>query len=516
MIFLHKLKEVASSMLPIVAIVLILNFTVVKMESALLIAFFVGLLLVLLGQVLFLVGVDNGVLPMGGLVGSSVTRQGKVWFVLMFGLVFGFVATMAEPDLQVLAGQVSGVDPAIGKYLLMAVVSAGVGIFVALALLRILKGFRLRIILLITYAVVFALAIAVHFVSPDFFAVAFDSGGVTTGPISVPFILSLGVGVASVRAGSKSEDSFGIVGLASAGPILSILILGLFFPSTGEAAAVVTEAAAHTFGDVILSTLADVAIGLSPMIVIFLFFNFLFIKLPKRQLLKLMVGALITFLGLWFFLTGVEYGFSASGTAIGEVLGGKSFNWILIVIGAVIGTAIVYTEPSIKVLGSQVEQVTNGHIGKNMLLNSLAASIAVAVALGVLRALYGLSLWWFIAPGYVLALGLMFFSPPLFTAIAFDSGGVASGTMTATFVLPFIMGICAATGHSVLEFAFGIVALIAMMPIVMLQILGIAYKVKEKRLLRKGSDAGEDIETIDFLMPEDVEEIEDDIDLSGV
>ncbi len=481
---LEKLREVGIAIIPLVAVVLILHFTVAHLEKEAVINFIIGTVMVVLGEVFFLSGVDNSIITMGEACGNSISRFKSVFLVLLFGFVFGLICTIAEPDVQVLGDQVNSVSNGlISRFSLVIIIALGVAIYTALALFRAVTKIKLRTLLLISYIIIFTLAVVSTVTGhSDFLAISFDSGGVTTGPITVPFILALGIGAAATKSGNKSDDSFGMVGLASAGPIMAMLILGMFFKIETKFDPD-SMYAAESLGHVITGTLGNVAIGLAPITGVFLIFQFFFIKLPGKKLLKILVGVLITYVGLVLFLGGVEFGFSKAAMEIGrKVAEAGDIRYILIPIGAVIGVATVYTEPAISVLGKQVEDVTSGQIRGRVLKLALAVGIGLAVTLGIVKVLFAVSLWWFIVPGYMIALVFMFFSPDIFTAIAFDSGGVASGPMTATFSLPLVIGICAAVGDSVMDFAFGLVALVAMMPLIIIQFMGIMYKSKAARL----------------------------------
>lgn len=476
-----KIKESLVSVLPITAIVLILNFTVAPMTGGTVALFLTGALLLIVGMALFALGADIAMMPMGENIGSHLTKTRKLGILIVVALVMGIAITVAEPDLQVLADQV----PSVPNMVLVLAVAVGVGLFLVLALLRIVFQKKLAVILILAYAVVFGLAV---FTSEDFLAVAFDSGGVTTGPITVPFILALGVGVAAVRGGKSSQDdSFGLVAICSIGPILAVMIMGMVFNSSGGFASDLSvpeinsvSDLLHAYGESFPEFFRDVGIALAPIVVFFMIFQFLFLKLPKWQLVKMAIGIGYTYLGLVLFLTGVNVGFMPVGNYLGAQIGSLEFSWILIPLGMVMGFFVVMAEPAVHVLNTQVEEITVGAISKRSMLLSLSIGVAVSVGLAMVRVLTGASIWYFLVPGYVIALGLSFFVPKIFTAIAFDSGGVASGPMTATFLLPFAMGACASLGGNMLTDAFGIVAMVAMTPLVTIQVLGLYYRIKTK------------------------------------
>lgn len=474
----EKIKESLSSVLPITIIVIILHYVVTPMQSGLYILFLTGAVLLILGMGLFTLGADIAMMPMGERIGAELTKSRKLAALIVISLIMGFMITVAEPDLQVLAGQV----PSIADNVIIGAVAFGVGVFLVISILRIIFQIKLSYVLLLCYAIIFVLA---FFTPNDFVPVAFDSGGVTTGPITVPFIMSLGLGVAAVRGGkSAHDDSFGLVALCSVGPILSVLVLGLFYNISGSYEEVII-AEVNNFTDVLNLYMhelphffKEVAIALSPIVFAFIIFQFAFLKLPKSQIIKMTVGVIYTYIGLVVFLTGVNVGFLPAGNYIGHALASLSRNWVLIPIGMVMGFFIVAAEPAVHVLNKQVEEVTGGAISKRAMLISLSLGVATSIGIAMIRILTGISIWYFIVPGYVIALLLMFYVPPIFTGIAFDSGGVASGPMTATFMLPFAMGAADAVGGNILTDAFGLVAMVAMTPLITIQVLGVIYKLK--------------------------------------
>ncbi len=477
-----KIRESCSAVLPITAIVLLLHFTISPMPTGLLAMFLFGAVFLILGMGIFTLGADMAMMPMGEKVGASLTHSKRLWLLIVISFVFGMVITIAEPDLTVLARQV----PSVPDLTLIVTVACGVGIFLVLALLRVIFQIRLSTLLLIFYGIVFLLA---AFSSVDFVSVAFDSGGVTTGPITVPFIMALGIGVASVRGDRTSrDDSFGLVALCSIGPILSVLLLGLFFDSSSGSYGVEQIEAVQSagelfrlFGGMLPEYMWEVFVALAPIVIFFALFQAFSLKLSARQLIKMGVGVLYTYFGLVFFLTGVNAGFLSAGSYLGKTIAALPYRWILIPLGMIIGFFIVAAEPAVHVLNKQVEEISNGSISRRSMLMTLSIGVSVAIGLAMLRILTGISIWYCILPGYVIALALTFFVPKIYTAIAFDSGGVASGPMTATFLLPFAMGACESTGGNVLTDAFGIVALVAMTPLIAIQILGLISHCKNKK-----------------------------------
>lgn len=477
----EKLKEAVLSVLPIALIVFLLCLFFVPVESGLVLSFVIGTVMIILGMALFTIGADVAMTQIGSHVGAKMTASRKLWLVLGLSFLLGVIITVAEPDLQVLATYV----PAIDTGALVITVSVGVGLFLVVSMLRILFVIPMKWILLFFYGVVFFLA----FLSDrNFLSVAFDSGGVTTGPMTVPFIMAIGVGVASIRSDGKAKsDSFGLIALCSIGPILAVLFLGFLYESNTAQTSSILVSAFHSSVDVgseYLSALPDylweVATALFPIVIFFLVFQFLALKLPRRQFHVILIGILYTYVGLVLFLTGVNVGFSSLGYVLGQNLAGGNLRWILIPLSMLMGWFIISAEPAVHVLNKQVSDLSAGAISENMMGRTLSIAVSAAMGLAMVRVLTGMPIMWFMALGYLIALALTFVVPPTFTAIAFDAGGVASGPMTAAFMLPFAMGISNAIGGNVMTDAFGLVALVAMMPLITVQIMGAVSVIKSK------------------------------------
>ena len=478
-----KFQESIASVLPITIIVLLLCFTVAPIPNNMLVSFLMGAVLLIVGMAFFTLGADTAMTPIGTKVGSCITKSRKVWLIVFVSFLLGIIITISEPDLQVLANQVPNIPNAV----LIGAVALGVGVFLVIAMLRILFGISLNILLIGFYIVVFGLAMLVP---KNFWAVAFDSGGVTTGPMTVPFIMALGVGVSAIRSDRHAgNDSFGLVALCSIGPILAVLVLGLMYPSEAAYTPVEIPEMENSQEMILLFVQGlphyakEVAIALAPIVVFFFLFNTFYIKMPKKPLISISVGLIFTYVGLVLFLTGVNVGFMPVGNYIGNLIGSKSFNWLLLPIAMLIGYFIVKAEPAVHVLNKQVEDLTAGSIPARAMELSLSIGVATSLGLAMIRVLTGISVMYFLVPGYVLALGLSFFTPKIFTSIAFDSGGVASGPMTATFLLPFAMGACEAIGgpERIVSDAFGVVAMVAMTPLITIQLLGVEYKFRTRR-----------------------------------
>ena len=502
----EKIKEALISALPITAIVYILALTpLVDLNATELITFSIGAVLLILGIGLFNLGADIAMTPMGSHVGAGLSKQRKLGLLLVVGFALGMLITIAEPDLQVLASQVSSV---MNGTVLIYAVGIGVGGFLVFAILRIVFKKTLSNILMLFYMLLFALALMLAVGDRmDLLPMAFDSGGVTTGPITVPFIMALGVGVSSVLGDRRSqENSFGLVALCSVGPILAVLLLGLF--SGGDLRYTVPSYAVsgdilgafmHAFGQ----TAWNVAKALGLIVIFFLGCQFLFLKLPARRLIKIGLGVAFTYVGLVMFLTGVEVGFMPVGYQLGYEL--AAFNkWILIGIGLVMGVLVVLAEPAIHVLNQQVEDITGGIVTRKAMVTGLCIGVGASIALSVVRIIFDFSIVYYVIPGYFISLALSLFVPPVYTAIAFDSGGVASGPMTSGFILPFATGICVCLQGeaAVLRDAFGVVALVAMTPLITIQLLGfralITERVKERRAMQRILDA-DDQQIINFM-----------------
>lgn len=478
-----KMREAIASVLPITLIVLVLCFTITPIPNSMLVSFAFGAVMLVVGMAFFTLGADTAMTPIGSKVGACITKSRKLWVVVFVSFLLGVIITVSEPDLQVLANQV----PSISNPVIIGAVALGVGIFLVIAMLRILIGISLNWLLLGFYILVFVLATQVP---KDFWAVAFDSGGVTTGPMTVPFIMALGVGVSSIRSDRHAgDDSFGLVALCSIGPILAVLILGLVYPAEGTYTPVEIPHVEDSQESILLfltalpTYLHEVAIALAPIVGFFALFQIFIIRLGRRALLRICAGLGYTYAGLVLFLTGVNVGFMPIGNYIGKMIGQSDYNWILVPLAMVIGYFIVQAEPAVHVLNKQVETITAGSIPGGAMQLSLSIGVAVSLALAMIRVITGISVMWFLIPGYTIALVMTFFVPKIFTAIAFDSGGVASGPMTATFLLPFAMGACESIGglDRIVTDAFGVVAMVAMTPLITIQILGAVYKVKKRR-----------------------------------
>ena len=478
----EKLLEALQAVLPIAAIVLVLCFTIAPVSPSILLCFLLGAAMIVVGIMFFTLGAEMSMTPMGERVGAVITKSRKLPVILGIGFLLGFLITISEPDLQVLANQV----PSIPNRTLILSVAAGVGLFLVFAFLRMLIGISLPKLLVLFYGMIFLLA---AFVPKEFLAVAFDSGGVTTGPMTVPFIMALGVGVSAIRGDRHAaDDSFGLVALCSIGPILAVLILGIAFQASDSTYVPpilpnVSDSVElwHLFHEGLPTYIKEIATSLLPIIAMFGVFQLAALKLDRRTLGRIGVGLVYTYIGLVLFLTGANIGFMPAGNYLGQVLGGQSSRWLLIPIGMLIGYFIVRAEPAVYVLNKQVEEVTDGAISAGTMGAALSAGVALSVGLAMVRVLTGISILWFLIPGYLFAISISFVVPKLFTAIAFDAGGVASGPMTATFLLPLAQGACIAVGGNIVTDAFGVVAMVAMTPLITVQLMGLVAQLKTRK-----------------------------------
>ena len=507
----QKFKETLTSVLPIMVIVLIAGTTFAPLGKTVIARFLSGGVLMILGLTVFLLGVDIGILPTGQRCGAALTSKRNLPLLLSVAFVIGFMVTIAEPDVQVLANQIRDVSQSVNKWLLILMIAVGVGFFVMLGLLRTILAFPLRLVLIFSYLILFILA----FLSPaEFQGVAFDAGGATTGPMTVPFILALGVGVSSVRTSGKStkeDGSFGLTGISSVGPIMAVCIYGILqrlFTKGANPSTAVTTASAINVDEILLSSstklplserffglgvflsnapeiLREVSLALLPLVIMFAVFQITLLKMPRTQVKRMIMGLVYSFIGLFFFLNGVNGGFMPAGKMLGEILGlhavenGGIWIFLLVLISLIFGAIVVSAEPAVWVLTEQVEEASGGNIKRKIMLATLSLGVALSVGLSILRVLFGFSLWYILIPGYSIALLLTFFCPPLFTGIAFDSGGVASGPMTSTFILSFTLGAAGSVSGSSVMDAFGVIALVAMTPLIAIQILGIIYSRKK-------------------------------------
>ena len=471
--FLGKLKESVLSVLPITLVILAILIFFIDVDISLVIKLIISALLLILGIAIFSLGADASMIELGEGVGSTLSKNGKLLFMLTLGLVIGFIITFAEPDLMVLARQVADYSSLSSTWLFIIVVSLGVGVLLMLGILRVYFKFKLSVLLTLSYAIVFILS---FFVPEEFVPIAFDSGSVTTGPISVPFLIAFGLGLSAVRESKNEEDnSFGMIALCSVGPIISVMILSLFLDPSSASTSTEVIAGTSIFNElftILGASLGDVAIILLPIIAIFVLFQIFAFKYPKTKVMRMLLGFLFTYLGISVFLTGVELSYLEIGSVIGEFFATSNSRNIAILVGLILGAFAIVAEPALHVLKKQVEEVTSGTIKQSVIVVTISLGVAISVMVAVIRALFPFNILYILIPLYALSLILSFINPKLFTAIAFDAGGVATGTMAVSFILPFITGL---TNNGQ---GFGTIALIACFPVVTMQILGLIYKIK--------------------------------------
>ncbi|OQA49889.1 MAG: hypothetical protein BWY46_00362 [Firmicutes bacterium ADurb.Bin300] len=487
-LILSKLKEVVLSVLPITLIVVLLNFTLTPLETPYFIRFLIAAALIIIGLTVFLLGVDLGITPIGVDLGQSVAKSNRIWMVALAGILLGFFINIAEPDLHVLAGQVQSVTSAlISKQLILIVVSVGIAVMLSLGLIRIVKYVPLNIMFTVLYAIIFFLA---FFTTPEFLAISFDASGATTGALTTPFMLALALGVSRLKKDSKASeiDSFGLVGLASSGAIISVMVMSIISKPEGVAAAVATDEASTNsillpFIQMLPTIAWEIALALMPIVIIFLISRKFSLKMSKKSFIKVLFGLIMTFTGLVIFLLGVNAGFMKVGNIVGFKFASMDSGLYVILAGFILGMVTIIAEPAVSILTHQIEDVTSGYVKRKVVMVFLALGVALAVALSIVRIVVPeIQLWHFLLPGYLLSIVMSFFTPKLFVGIAFDSGGVASGPMAATFILAFAQGAAEATeSANVLIDGFGIIAMIAMTPLIALQILGFIFKIKSKK-----------------------------------
>lgn len=495
-----KLKESLISVLPVTVIVLIISFTpLVDLEPTETIAFAVSAVMLILGIGLFNLGADLAMTPMGGHVGSGLTKSKKVMVLIAVCFVMGLLITIAEPDLSVLANQVKDIMPGEGevsKWILIITVGLGVGIFLVIAILKIIFRKDLSALLMFFYMMLFAVcAMLAESGKFKLLPLSFDSGGVTTGPITVPFIMALGVGISSTIGGKNStENSFGLIALCSIGPIIAVMMLSMTTSGSLDTYDTsiydITESLGGNFGPLLLKKLGDVALALGLVVAFFFILQFTVLKLPKQKLIQIGIGIAYTFLGLVIFLVAVEVGFMPVGFKIGKQIAEKS-EALLVVFGFVLGMVVVLAEPAVHVLNKQVEDVTGGGVKKIEMLIALSVAVGISIGLTLIRMIFKFSILYYLIPGYLISLGLSFFVPKIYTAIAFDSGGVASGPLTSSFILPLAIGACTTLWGEgeIYSFAYGVVAMVAMTPLITIQILGfkavMSSKVRAKITMKR-------------------------------
>ncbi len=515
---LRTVKETFFSSIPLAVIIIVCLFISPMDGVSNYIRLLIGYASVVIGQALFLVGLDSSILPIGHMVGTTFSKYKKIVLIILFGFLFGLLATVAEPAISVLARQINMIMPVVNSTLFIWITATGIGIGVAIALWRIIKNINIKHIFLILYIAVFALVI---FSPEEFIALAFDGSGATTGDVSVPFILALGIGISATFSRSKTnDDSLGIVGIASVGPIISVLLYGIILKiASGGTLPAANDYAAGLAGSldsILRGNLKDVALAVLPIVLISVPFQIFAFKLPKREFHRMLLGVVPVYLGLLIFLSGIDFGFAFVGQYIGEIFFDPAradwFYWLLLPIGFVLGAAITVSEPAVSVLGTQIEELTNGHIKKLTISITLALGIGVASMLSILKILTQVNILWFLVPLYVISIVMMKFTPRLFVGLAFDSGGVTGGALTSAFLTPLTLGIAQSvakmTGSkmSILTNGFGIIAFISVTPLIAVQALGIIYNTRSKKLAAAEEEMLADLKQLAIDFDTDEEE----------
>lgn len=505
--FFDKVKESFMSVAPFFLIIVVLYMVFLPFNTWAFLSIVLATIFMIIGTALFNVGVDMSTMKMGGYVGSHLSKSRKFSFMLILSFILGFIVTIAEPDLMVLAEQVPGIS---SPYIILITVSLGTGIFLLLSTIRTIFRWNIKTILIISYGLTLILSLLSPFsiIPMNFLPLAYDSIGVTTGAVSVPFIMAFGLGICAVRSGKNNQDDgFGLIALASIGPVIAILIVSLFIKSD---ASILTESVAHatTAGDMgkmfltaMLDYLREVFIVIIPIFIFFLIYNFIYLKLPKMTLFRIFIGLLYTYVGLVVFLMGVAGGYLPMADILGATIADGSTKWLLIPLGLLIGFFLVFAEPAVHVLNKQVEDITGGVIKKRTMRIGLSIGVSIAMLLIVARVLFSIDYLYLIIPLVVIMIVLSVFTPALFEGIAFDSGGAAAGSLTASFVLPFIIGVCKALGLDSMLYAFGSVALVSIIPTIVIQIMGIRYNyilTKEKRREKRRRKSNRQVTIIDF------------------
>ena len=516
---IEKIKEACASVLPIALIILLLSFTVCPLPNDIFIAFVVGTIMLTVGLGLFSLGAETSMSRIGAHIGANLTKSRNIPIIAIISLVVGILITISEPDLHVLAGYTGDT-----KMPFILAVAAGLGIFLVLAVMRIIFNVKMKYILTVGYGAVIILAIVAYVKDPNFLAIAFDAGGVTTGAMSVPFVMAIGAGIAAISSQSSDDDNtFGLMAICSIGPIIAVLVMGLLggfdniaYEPHDLPEFINSQQMGLAFLAKIPHVIKDVLMGLLPILAFFLIYQFFSVRVHRKEMTQIFIGAGYTFVGMVLFLVGVNVGFMPVGSYLGQTFGEMKHSWIVIPVGMIIGFCMTYAEPAVGVLEKQVEEATSGTIPKKILPLTMATGVAISSGIAMMRALTGASILPFLLFGYVTAVILTFFSPPLFTSIAFDAGGVASGVMAATFLLPLSIGICTASGNgasAVMIDAFGTIALVAMTPTITIQIVGISFKNKHKHV--EETEAELDVSVIELMRnhtaPEPVQDYDVDI-----
>lgn len=487
-----KLKEVLFSVLPITTIVFILHFTISPLDPKLIYLFLVGSIMVIVGLTVFLIGIDQGIENIGRGVGNVIARSNSYCIAITVSLILGFFISFAEPDLHILAKQVSSVtDGKFNNMLMVTLVSIGIGVMMTVGMIRSLKNIKIKYILTFSYLLIFVLS---FFSNYNFIAIAFDASGATTGAITVPFMLALASGISSMKKDSKvNEDtSFGVIGISSTGAIIGILIAGIFFRNDVIEGSLPENSIGSTdIGSMFLKNLIHIAyetsLTLLPIVFTYAIIQIFFLKQRKNRVIGVVSGIVMTYVGLVVFLLGINSGFMEIGIQLGIKLSGLDSRTPILIVSLLLGVTTVLAEPAVHVLKHQVEDVTGGSVRREWVLIFLSSAVGLAILLSSLRIMVDwIELWMYLIPGFGFAIILSYFVPELFVGMAIDAGGVASGPMTATFSLAFIQGISAGMPNAdIIRDGFGMIAIVAMVPIISIEILGVLYQLSVRRTSNK-------------------------------
>lgn len=478
------LKQVYESFIATAVLLALVGFLcligAVPFDGSLFLKFGIGAILLVFGKSIFMTGIDTSIIPVGKAVGSELMKRKKVWIIVVFGFLFALVSTIAEPDVGLIAAQITSINPFISSFLMIALISIGCALFTCFGLVRILKNMPLKWVMLILYGIIIVLA---FFCPPEYLGLSLDAGGATTGAITVPFLLSLTVGICALKGSNSKNDSFGVIAVASTGPIIALLVLGIIAGApTDEFSYTIAN---PTFLELLKTECLEALVAFLPLVLTFLITQFSMLKMHIRQVLRILLGFVVSYVGLVMFLVGVYYGFNTMAGYLGEMLALNVSVPLILLIGLVVGFALVYTEPAVAILAQQVEEVTTGFMKKKVILLTMGIGIGIAVVLAFINAMLGINLLILAVIMLVIAITLNFFIPKIFVGVAFDSGGAASGTMLVAFILPMCFGLCEVFGMDIMLHGFGVVGIVATAPIIVLQLLGIIYRIQKAKLERK-------------------------------
>lgn len=483
-LFTEKLKEVLTSILPIVVVFSILAIFLLKLPGEEIAMFIFCIILVVLGFTIFLTGVEVGINPMGAIIGKEIPKRRSRMFMILVVFTISFLVTIAEPDVSVFATQVHEMFSSINPGTLTLCIAVGVAFFLIVAAFRIIYKLSLRAIITAGYVVVAIMTIVLYATgNNEFIAIAFDSGGVTTGPVTVPVLLALGIGICSVGAKRNRMEGFGMIGLASIGPIIALLIMGLVSNTTYAAG---SESAPEelTIGLELLwkefvESARGVLIALLPLIAFFIVFKRVFLQHSWASIYYMVEAVAVAGIGVIIFLTGVYTGFMPVAIKLGVELATYE-PFLVIILGFVLGFLVAFAEPAVSILGDQVQRASRGMLPRKLIIMVISVGVAFLVALGMMKTVYDLNLIWIIIPGYVITIVLMWLGEKDMVGIAFDAGGVSTGPMSVAILSSIYVGLSSALydGATAVINGFGLIALIALAPCLFLSALSVFMKYK--------------------------------------